>query len=106
MGNEVTRAKYKQQGTCTWCPRPRHYSETRSRFLVLCTKHWQMERIAKKKSNALKKELGLCHQCGKPLGGTTTRHCEACKDKGYGALIYGITKRKKISPGRKAGISF
>ena len=80
-GTAATREKYKQRGSCSWCPQPRHYSDTKQRHLSLCTKHWQMERANKKKSNDLKKELGLCHQCGKTLGDTTTRHCEACKVK-------------------------
>ena len=81
--NKATRTKYKEQGSCSWCPQPRHYSDTKKRHLSLCTKHWQMERANKKKSNDLKKELGLCHQCGKPLGDTTTRHCEACKVRSH-----------------------
>ena len=80
--NKTTRDKYKQQGTCTWCPQPRHYSENRKRYLTLCTKHWQMERANKKKSNDLKKELGLCHQCGRPVEqGSSLRHCDSCRDK-------------------------
>jgi len=85
--NKATRTKYKEQGSCSWCPQPRHYSDTKQRYLSLCTKHWQMERVNKKKSNDLKRELGLCHQCGKPLGDkSTTRHCEACKVRSHSRI--------------------
>jgi len=75
------RDTYKKNNTCSWCPKPRHYSETKNRHLSLCTKHWHMERANKKRCNDRKKALGLCHQCGKQLEHTSVRTCTPCATK-------------------------
>ena len=81
MSNTSTREKYKTSKTCSWCPQPRYYNPIKDHTYTLCKKHHEAERNTKRKANARKKELGLCHQCGKQLKNTSVRTCTPCATK-------------------------
>jgi len=80
MENASTRKKYKEAGSCLWCPSPRHYSEQRKRHLKLCTKHNEAERANKKRRLDRLRSEGKCHNCGQ-LTGTAYSRCNDCRDK-------------------------
>ena len=81
MNNISTRDKYKKDKTCSWCPQPRYHDPEKNHTYTLCKKHRDAERDTKRKWNAHKKELGLCHQCGKPLTNISVRKCTPCATK-------------------------
>ena len=60
----TTRMKYRLNGTCLWCPKPRQVIEDRT--YALCTKH--MSEL--KNNNAKRSERpkqGLCRRCRNPV---------------------------------------
>lgn len=59
MGN-VTRLKYKQLNTCSWCPNPRHVFN--DHVYALCEKHLIEQRNTSKRRKERPK-IGLCTRC-------------------------------------------
>jgi len=59
MANQ-TRIKYKNQGTCSWCPRPRHV--TTDHTYVLCYAHLTQSRVNQAK-RMNRPQIGLCRRC-------------------------------------------
>jgi len=56
----TTRLKYKENGSCSWCPRPRYINNGHT--YALCEKH----QVASKKYQATRLErpkIGLCRRC-------------------------------------------
>ena len=93
MTNISTREKYKTSKTCSWCPQPRYHDSEKNHTYTLCKKHRDAERENKRRSNARKKELGLCHQCGKQLKNTSVRTCIPCATKYNGYKNVNKTQR-------------
>ncbi len=80
MENTSTRLKYKEAGSCLWCPAPRHYSDKLKRHLKLCTKHNEAERANKKRRLQRLRSEGKCHDCGS-VTGTAYSRCNSCRGK-------------------------
>ena len=55
-----TRIKYKNQGTCSWCPRPRHI--TTDHTYALCHAHLTQSRVNQAK-RMNRPKIGLCRRC-------------------------------------------
>ena len=60
----ATRIKYKDQGTCSWCPRPRYAAPDHT--YALCYAHLTQSRVnqAKRTQRPFK---GLCVRCSNPV---------------------------------------
>ena len=58
----ATRIKYKDQGTCSWCPRPRYAAPDHT--YALCYEHLTQSR-ANQAKRMDRPKLGLCRRCSK-----------------------------------------
>ena len=59
MSNQ-TRIKYKNQGTCSWCPRPRYIKA--EHIYSLCKEHLTQSRVNQAK-RMHRPKIGLCRRC-------------------------------------------